>query len=210
MLKLEENLVGVVNLIFFEIELNEKFSEKNLKDFIDGEIDVLCNKYRVEDLKKIPEILEFRKILKSVGLDPSKHRISVEALYRRILKKKSFPHIFPLVDINNFLSLKLFLPVCVYKKESIKPPLKLRYGKKGEKLESLKGRFSLEGKITLEDSLGPFGSPFIDDRRVLLTGDESAAYGDIYIPSKFEVKDYVERGEGLISKIEGVNIRFFV
>ncbi len=209
MIKLEKNEIDELDIIFFKIKLSENFKEENLKKAIDEKISEILLKFKIDDLKNIREIGEFREFLKKHGIDPTKNRISMEALLRRVLKKGKFPHIFPLVDINNLLSLHLILPVCMYDIKSISPPLKLRIGKDGEKIDTLRGKFDIYKKPVLEDKNGPFGTPFIDDKRVLLKKEEKEAYGDIYILKEFEKEKYIKKAEEIISKIGNVSIDFF-
>ena len=58
------------------------------------EIGKLAEKYREKyasiNIGSIPEVAAGRKLFKSIGIDPTKHRPSSEALLRRALKNKSF------------------------------------------------------------------------------------------------------------------------
>ena len=209
MLNLSENKLDEIDVIFFEIELTDNFNKENLSKIINKKVKETLSKYKMEDIKYLPEISKFKSILKKYGIDPTKNRISMEALLRRILKNKKFPNVFPLVDINNLLSLHLILPVCMYNKKSIEPPIKLRIGLKGEKINTLRGEFVLGNKPLLEDKNGPFGTPFIDDKRVLLSKEDKKAFGDIYLPSDCDINKYIKNAQELISEISGVLINFF-
>ena len=46
-----------------------------------------------------------RRLYRAFGIDPTKHRPSAEALWRRLRDRGDFPAIYPLVDLTNLLSL---------------------------------------------------------------------------------------------------------
>jgi DNA/RNA-binding domain of Phe-tRNA-synthetase-like protein len=122
-----------------------------------------------------------RRLFREAGCDPTRHRPSSEALIRRVLKRQALPRIHPLVDVNNLLSLRLRVPCCVVDPRTVKPPFELRAGRGGEKMDSMRGPFNLEGKPVLVDGLGPLGTPITDSERVKITPDCSegwmVAYG---------------------------------
>jgi DNA/RNA-binding domain of Phe-tRNA-synthetase-like protein len=62
-------------------------------------------------VKEDPAILPYRSAFQSLGINPNKYMCSVEALFTRIAKGKGMPHINPLVDLNNAISLMNTLPM---------------------------------------------------------------------------------------------------
>jgi DNA/RNA-binding domain of Phe-tRNA-synthetase-like protein len=136
-----------------------------------------------------PVVAAVRKRFREAGCDPTRYRPSSEALLRRLLKDEQLPRIHPLVDVNNFLSVRLMVPCCVLAEGSFTPPLTLRAGEEDEAMESLRGPFSLGGKPLLEDAEGPFGTPITDGIRVKVQAETSAVWLVAYLPEELLVPE---------------------
>lgn len=143
------------------------------------------------DLSAHPVLRDLRELFKAAGTSPSRYRPSSEALARRVLKGEGLPRISPLVDFNNYLSVATLWPCCVMKPAAVAGPLFFRRGRAGERLNGLRGPFDLEGKPTLVDTLGPFGTPITDDHRVVLEPGDREALLVTYLP----VGDATDPGE---------------
>lgn len=68
-------------------------------------------KFQGKKVKEAPEIVPYREAFRRAGINPNKFRCSIEALFTRIAKGGTMPHINPLVDLNNAVSLKHALPM---------------------------------------------------------------------------------------------------
>lgn len=55
--------------------------------------------------------MPYRKAFRKLGINPNKYLCSIEALLTRIAKKKGLPHINPIVDLGNAISLKYTVPL---------------------------------------------------------------------------------------------------
>lgn len=83
------------------------------------EVDQLLDKYineaesyfKGKKVKETEEILPYRKAFIALNINPNKYLCSVEALMTRISKGKELPHINPIVDLVNAISLKYKLPM---------------------------------------------------------------------------------------------------
>src|SRR6185436_6331248 len=118
-----------------------------------------------EGLASHPTVAAIRALFRAAGCDPTRYRPSSEALLRRLLKGDELPVIHPLVDVNNCISVALAVPCCVMAEGSIDGAVTLRRGEAGERMDSLRGPFDLEGKPLLADGAGPFGTPITDSHR---------------------------------------------
>ena len=61
--------------------------------------------------KEDPGILPYREAFRALDINPNKYLCSIEALFTRIAKGKGMPHINPVVDLGNAVSLKYTLPM---------------------------------------------------------------------------------------------------
>jgi len=62
-------------------------------------------------LSEHPHIAPWREAYRKFGAKPKDHPSSIENLVRRVLKGQSMPHINPLVDLYNTISLRHLVPV---------------------------------------------------------------------------------------------------
>src|SRR5687768_17444760 len=62
---------------------------------------------------ELPEIQAWRRAFVQMGLKPTQYRCASEALLRRYRKDKTLPHINPLVDLCNAVSVAYAIPVAV-------------------------------------------------------------------------------------------------
>lgn len=125
-----------------------------------------------------------RAMYRRVGLDPTRRRPSSEALLRRVLRGDALPQVNVLVDVCNWCSLELQLPYGVYDAASITGDVELRLGRDGEEYPGIrKDVVHVDGRLTLADSIGPFGNPSSDSARTMVTPATSAALVVIYAPA---------------------------
>ena len=141
---------------------------------------------RVESLdeapvSEVPAIAAARRAFKALGKDPSRYRVSSEALMRRLAQGKALYRINTVVDTNNLVSLHTGLSAGTYRVAALQPPLVLRKGGAGETYEAIgRGPFNLESLPVLADAQGPFGSPTSDSERSMITLDAEAVLMVLY------------------------------
>ncbi len=134
-----------------------------LKAFIEKEIPVIVEGHTGE----LPPGFSFsRKLYRAFSVDPTKHRPSSEALWRRVKKGLEFPFVNPFVDLNNFLSLRYQVSYGLYDLDKIEGAIEIARGGEGDAYEGIrKDTVNLNGKILLRDVRGPFGNPSSDSLR---------------------------------------------
>jgi DNA/RNA-binding domain of Phe-tRNA-synthetase-like protein len=126
---------------------------------------------------------EVRTMYKRVGLDPTKRRPSSEALLRRVRKGEPLPRINSMVDVCNWCSLEFQLPYGLYDAAHIKGDVVLRLGFEGESYPGIrKDEVHVGGRITLADSIGPFGNPTSDSARTMVTTQTTDALLVVFAP----------------------------
>lgn len=104
----------------------------------------LVRSYSVERVKELPIIRCYRNIMWRLGIDPTKVRVSSEALLRRVLRSASFPHINNVVDSCNLASLETLIPISVFDLGKIKEGvIKLRKARSNELFTDIDGDVEL-------------------------------------------------------------------
>lgn len=119
-----------------------------------------------KELTAFEGIKEWRALWKKLGADSNRYRPSMEALLRRIRNQNYIQPVNGAVDINNFFSLQYEIPVGLYDYAQIEDDVKIQLGGTETVYLGINGRHNtLKGILTLSDSKGPFGSPFVDSVR---------------------------------------------
>lgn len=135
--------------------------------------------------KKVAEnsaIQEWRTIVKTFGIDPSRYRHSAEALLRRVTKGKFIQSINSAVDVTNLLSLQYKIPFGMYDLDKLATPVQLDIGAKQDEYEALNGRiYNLTNKLMLRDDKGAFGSPFVDSKRASVSENTKNGLHIVYL-----------------------------
>jgi len=118
-----------------------------------------------------------------LGIDPTKNRPSSEKLLNRVLKRKPLPKVNTLVDVGNACSLSALLPIGIYDCRKLEGAVLLRQGCAGESYVAIGGsEINLEGRYTLVDESGPFGSPITDSLRTCVTEETRNTAWFVYAP----------------------------
>ena len=113
-----------------------------------------------------PGFAASRRLFNSLHIDPTRHRPSAEALWRRLRDKNDFPRVNPLVDLTNLLSLKFQISFGLYDLEQLQCPVVIALGNANDQYLGIrKETLNFNGKIVLRDAHGAFGNPSADSLR---------------------------------------------
>ena len=105
--KVDDMFVGVV--VAKGIDNSKKYPK--ISKMLDESIKIAEKNFLDKKVKEDPLIIPYRDAFLALGINPNKYQCSVEAMFTRISKGKQLPHINPLVDLNNAISLKYTLPM---------------------------------------------------------------------------------------------------
>lgn len=173
-MQVEQNLKKKCNInlgcIFYNTDVIK--NNKNLWEHIENKsILEIKNEYTLENLKSQINIKTSREAYLTLGKEPSRYRVSSEALIRRILQGKGLYKINNVVDTNNLISIETGYSVGSYDLQNLKGNIQLRIGKKGESYKGIgKETINVENLPVFADELGAFGSPTSDSTRAMITG----------------------------------------
>lgn len=129
--------------------------------------------YSLESLLQTGGILEARNAYKAYGKDPSRYRLAVESLFRRIIKGNKLYRINNLVDIGNYVSLKIKKSTAVLDADKVKGDVLIRLGKEEPYQGIARGHINVKNIPVYVDELGPFGSTTSDTPRTMIQEDTS-------------------------------------
>lgn len=149
--------------------------------------------YTDKKVTDIPAINEWRKQFKTVGTDPNRYRPSNEALYRRVQKQQFLHTVNSAVDVNNFLSLQYQIPLGIYDVNHLNGNVVIKIGTEQDSYIAINEReVSLSKKILSADQHGPFGSPYVDSKRTVVTTNTTEALHLIYFQPSLSRDDSME------------------
>ena len=170
----------------------------------------LSSSLEITDIAKIKNIRDGREAYRRLGNDPTRYRLSSEALIRRALKEKGLYQVNNIVDINNLISLKSYYPVCAYDLGKVIPPIKFTVGKEGECYDGIgRGSINISRLPVFEDGVGKFGSTTSDSERAMVTpGTTDLLMCIISFNGNEGMDEYLSLGKQLLEKYgEGKNIQ---
>lgn len=124
-----------------------------------------------ENIREHPVIHAARQVYKALKKDPSRYRLSAEALRRRVMKSQSLYRINNVVDLINWVSLSSGFSIGGYDRQKIEGEIVLQRGGT-EPYDALgRGELNIQNLPVLYDTQGPFGSPTSDSVRTSITQD---------------------------------------
>ncbi|MFC0238781.1 B3/B4 domain-containing protein [Fictibacillus phosphorivorans] len=176
---------------------------------IKGRFQLFTESLRLEERNAAdyPGVTEYRKVFKSLAIDPSRYRPASEALLRRVLSGKDLPPINSGVDVNNFFSIRFGIPIGLYNLDKIQGDVQIDLGDAEDTYEGLNGReMNMEGKLLSKDEVGAFGSPIVDSKRTMVDESVKNALHIVYLqPSmdKSEAQELLESMTKMFTQVNG-------
>lgn len=115
-------------------------SGPNFADFEERIFEEIQSKHSLSSLKNEPILRSYRDLYWSFGMDPTKLRVSSEALIRRILRGENLWNINNLVDSMNLVSAYHRIPIGLADLEKMAGNLSIRQARKGELFTRIGGK----------------------------------------------------------------------
>lgn len=132
-------------------------------------------------VNEAPNIKESRAAYKAFGKDPSRYRVSSEALWRRIGQGKGLYEVNTVVDVNNLVSIESGFSVGSYDVSCVGDELVFRVGLQGETYKGIgKEEINIESLPVIADNQGAIGSSTSDSERAMITEDAKEVLTLIY------------------------------
>jgi len=133
---------------------------------IQATTDKLATQLGTPDINQLPNIAASRRAYKALGKDPSRYRLSAEALLRRVVKGKGIYQINNVVDSLNLTSIQTGYSIGGYDADRINGEITMGIGRTDEPYEAIgRGTFNIALLPTFRDEKGAFGTPTSDSTR---------------------------------------------
>lgn len=114
-------------------------SGKDFEQFERNIFEEIRDKITLDDIKDDPIFRSYRDLYWTFGMDPTKLRVSSEAVVRRIVKGNNLWRISDIVDVVNLASAYHKLPIGLADQVKIKGDLVVRSAHKGEVFQRIGG-----------------------------------------------------------------------
>jgi len=182
---------------------------EGMQDIISQYEQKIAEEYSLEEVLNIPLIKEARDGYKKFGKDPSRYRLAVESLYRRIVKNNPLYRINNVVDAGNLLSLDTQRSVAVLDYEKIQGDITIRLGRSTDEYYGIgRGLLNVSHIPVYEDEVGPFGSTTSDTLRTSITDSTSKILLFIICFSETFLDEHKQLAIDLFTKYaQGKNIK---
>lgn len=155
-----------------EAYVNVTENNNQLWNIIDEKAKKIENSVPVKAINTIKNIADSRVAYKAFGKDPSRYRLSSEALYRRIARGLGLYKVNNVVDINNLISLNSAYSVGTYDLDKISGNIHFTIAEEGETYAGIgKGELNIANLPVFYDNKGKFGSTTSDSVRAMITTD---------------------------------------
>ena len=157
------------NVVAYSMDVKLKDSAI-IEDEIKKYESMIKEEYSLEEVLNIPLIKEARDSYKALGKDPSRYRLAVESLYRRLVKGYGLYRINNLVDAGNILSIKLARSTAILDYDKIVGDVSIRLGRGTDEYYGIgRGQINVSNIPVYVDGIGPFGSTTSDTERTMIT-----------------------------------------
>lgn len=128
-------------------------------------------KYELLEINQRPAIAGTRHLYKVLGKDPSRYRVSSEALCRRIIRGLGIYRLTTLIDVVNLVSIRSGYAISGLDGDRIEGDmLTMSVGTADDVYNGIgRGLLNIEGMPVYRDAAGPIATPTSDEERTKFT-----------------------------------------
>lgn len=165
-----------VSLIILE-DLTVGQSSSSFEEYEKETFEEIRTQMTLEDVKDDPIFRSYRDLYWTFGMDPTKLRVSSEAVLRRILKGLNLWRISDIVDIVNLASAYHKIPIGLVDSSKLKGDLVVRTASAGEVFQRIGGKtITCRGReivVADDEKIVCFGYATHDSERTMITDSSS-------------------------------------
>ncbi len=193
--------------VWYALDGLSHLEHPGFREHLDSTCQAFADRYAGMPPSEIEQLAPARELYRSVGMDPTRHRPSSEALLRRAIQGKGLYRLDPIVDTGNLFSMSSGLPLGLYDRSKILGDVTLRLGEEGEGFEGIrKGRVNVSGRLCLGDDQGAFGSPSSDSDRCRIREGSENILTLLYAPASLEIEWLQGQGDALVQSFGQWNL----
>lgn len=138
---------------------------------IEAAAEDIKKRYELLEINQRPAIAATRHLYRSLGKDPSRYRVSSEALCRRIIRGLGIYRLTTLIDVVNLVSIKSGYAISGLDADCIEgDTLTMSVGTADDVYNGIgRGLLNIEGMPVYRDAKGPIATPTSDEERTKFT-----------------------------------------
>ena len=138
---------------------------------IEAAAEDIRQRYELLEINQRPAIAGTRHLYKALGKDPSRYRVSSEALCRRIIRGLGIYRLTTLIDVVNLVSIKSGYAISGLDADRIVgDTLTMSVGTAQDVFNGIgRGLLNIEGMPCYRDAAGPIATPTSDEERMKFT-----------------------------------------
>lgn len=103
-----------------------------IEDLLDQNMAKAKARFAGVKVKESPLIVPYREAFRAIGINPNRFPCSAEAMFKRLANGHDLPHINPLVDLNNAISLGHAIPMGTHTLETGQDDIQMRFAQEGD------------------------------------------------------------------------------
>ncbi len=172
-----------VSLLILE-ELKVGRSSPSFEEYEKEIFEEIRSQMTLEDAKNDPIFRSYRDLYWTFGMDPTKLRVSSEAVLRRILRGLNLWRISDIVDIVNLASAYHKIPIGLIDASKLQGDLVIRTALNGEVFQRIGGKTIMcrgrEIVVADDEKIVCFGYATHDSERTMITKDSSRIFVLLY------------------------------
>ena len=148
---------------------------------IEAAAEDIKQRYELLEINQRPAIAGTRHLYKALGKDPSRYRVSSEALCRRIIRGLGIYRLTTLIDVVNLVSIKSGYAISGLDGDRIEGnTLTMSVGRADDVYNGIgRGLLNIEGMPVYRDAMGPIATPTSDEERTKFTDQTVKAHINI-------------------------------
>lgn len=174
--------LSVAMVILDELKVGQ--STSSFEEYERETFKEIRSKLTLDETKDDPILRSYRNLYWTFGMDPTKLRVSSEAVLRRILKGMNLWRISDIVDIINLASAYHKIPIGLIDASKLKGDLLIRSAFNGEVFQRIGGKTILcrgrEIVVADEEKIVCFGYATHDSERTMITKETKRALVLLY------------------------------
>lgn len=130
-------------------------------------------RYELLAINERPAIAGTRRLYRALGKDPSRYRVSSEALCRRIVRGLGIYRLTTLIDVVNLVSIQSGYAISGLDRDKIAgDTLTMSVGTAQDTYNGIgRGQLNIEGMPVYRDASGPIATPTSDEERTKFTDE---------------------------------------
>ena len=138
---------------------------------IESAAEYIKQHYELLEINQRPAIAATRHLYRALGKDPSRYRVSSEALCRRIIRGLGIYRLTTLIDVVNLVSIKSGYAISGLDGDRIEgDTLTMSVGTADDVYNGIgRGLLNIEGMPVYRDAMGPIATPTSDEERTKFT-----------------------------------------